>query len=105
MLKPKVLLQRKTVGVSEFMGRESALSEVQVTLIGEGTLGVTIKLYGTNDEIGRVEIGTFTLSGNNLVTDSDALERAFSKLQAEVITITGTNAEVIVTVSDQRTGV
>lgn len=96
MLQRKTLLQRKTVGTGDMIGREGALSEVQMTLTGTGTLSATVRLWGTIDEIGKINLGDVVLSGTDMVSVSDSVERMYPVLQAEVIAISGTDAQVTV---------
>jgi len=103
MLKPKQLLKRTTTGLGAFIGRESALSEVQVTAVGSGAVNATVKLWGSNDEVGRVDLGDVSASGTNVATGTDSIERAYSVIQAELITVSA-NTEVTVTFSDAMCG-
>lgn len=102
MLKPKELLRRTTVGVGSFMGRESTLSEMQITVVGTGAVSATVQMWGSNDGIGKIDLGTMTASGTGVASASDSVERAYSMLMAEVTAISGTGAEVIVTFSDKN---
>ena len=96
MLQSKELLQRTTVGLGDMVGRKGALSEVQVTLTGRGAVSATVRLWGTIDEVGKVNLGDVVLSGTDMVSKSDSVERMYRVLQAEVTAISGTDAQVTV---------
>jgi hypothetical protein len=100
MLKPKELLRRTTVGVGSFMGRESTLSEIQVTVVGTGAVSAKVQMWGSNDGIGKIDLGTMTATGTTIASASDSVERAYSMLMGEVTAIDGTDAEAVVTFSD-----
>ncbi len=100
MLKPKELLRRASVGQGAYMGRSSSLSEIQLTVTGTGAVSATVKMWGSNDGVGKIDLGTITATGTDLASDSDSVERAYSMIMAELTAISGTGAQAIVTFSD-----
>lgn len=42
---------------------------IHAVVKGQGAVGATIRIYGCNDARFPVEVMTFTLSGNGVVTD------------------------------------
>lgn len=99
MLKIKQLLQSKVVGKGAPTGREGSFSEVQITVVGTGAVSAKVKLWGSIDQVGFIDLGTVALSGTDNASMSDNVSRMYPVLVAEITEITGTNVEVMVTMA------
>lgn len=75
----------------------SGLKSFQATVQGSGALAATVNVYGTNDQIGFILLGTIILSGSTLVTDWFQSTSLFGNYQAVLSGLSGTGATVNVT--------
>ncbi|HSC81176.1 MAG TPA: hypothetical protein VLC08_12535 [Chitinolyticbacter sp.] len=86
------------------LGWRAGITELQLTVTGDGPVGVTINLYGSNDGVGLVLLGTLAVSGTATpaapLTTSDSLTRPYRLLIAELANpVTGAPTRILVTQS------
>lgn len=70
----------------------------QVGLKGEGFVSAVVKIYGMNDGRFPTLMFTFTLSGQDIATESDHDDFPWEYLRAEVESLSGSGAAVTVAV-------
>ncbi len=75
----------------------------QATELCTGMCSATVNVYGSNDGVGWIQIGTITLNGTSTppLTDGFNSNAAWSMLQVYLSAISGTGATVTVTLGAQ----
>lgn len=92
---------RTAVGVGETLpsgnqgGRKRSF---QVGVKGTGFVSAVVKVYGMNDGRFPTLISTFTVSGQDIATESDHDDFPWEYLRAEVESLSGAGASVTVAV-------
>lgn len=71
---------------------------VQASLAGDGAVTADLSVQASNDNVGWVEITTFTLSDTDFATNIATVQSAYKLVKVEVEAITGTDAEVTLTI-------
>ena len=73
-------------------GETGGIRSVQVGLAGQGALTAVIEVEGCNDGRFPFKIATFTLSGNDSVTDAIELRFPWENFRVKLVSISGTRA-------------
>lgn len=76
--------------------KSTALRSYSATVAGTGAVTATVVMYGSNDEVNWVSLGTITLSGTTSATDGFASNAPWPFVRAGVTAISGTSATVTV---------
>ena len=96
------LLNAATVPVvSGKAALENEKSTIQATVTGSGAVTATLLVEFSNDNVGWIPAGaspTISLSGTNLATDGFKVDAAWVYVHCELLSITGTDAAVTLTV-------
>lgn len=71
----------------------------QATVEGTGNVSATVRVEASNDLKAWLLLGTITLAGANIASDGLTSIAAWAHVRAVVTAITGTGAEVNVTMS------
>lgn len=74
---------------------------VQATVVGTGAVTADISVQVSNDDVGYVEITTFTLTDTDLATNIATVQSAYKYVRAEVEAITGTGAVCTITIHNK----
>lgn len=77
---------------------------VQATVVGTGAVTADLSVQVSNDLVGWVEIQAIALSDSDLATNIYTVQSAYRHVRVEVEAITGTGAEVTVSIHEARTG-
>lgn len=72
---------------------------VQATVVGTGAVTCDLSVQVSNDDVGYVEITTFTLTDTDLATNIATIQAAYKYVQVEVEAITGTGATVTISIN------
>lgn len=91
------MLNRNTVGVGDRFSNKPRNRSYQATISGTGAVSATVKIEASNDLLGWVPLATITLSGTAIATDGAISESAWTHVRANLTAISGTGANVIVT--------
>ncbi|WP_148716866.1 hypothetical protein [Chitinolyticbacter meiyuanensis] len=86
------------------VGWRNGITELQLTVTGDGAVSVTLNFYGSNDGIGLVPLGTLAVSGTATpavpLTASDSITRPYRLLLAELVNpVTGAPTRILLTQS------
>lgn len=71
---------------------------VQATVTGTGAVTCDLSVQVSNDDVAYQEITTFALTGTDAATDVATVQGAYKYVKVEVEAITGTGAEVAVSI-------
>ena len=92
------LTDRTTIGAGEPYGRSKVdITLIQLSVFGTGAVSATTQVFGSNDEIAWVDLGSITATGTNSGTVSDSIDVPFRMLRADITAISGTGARALVT--------
>jgi hypothetical protein len=87
-------------GIGDVYGRDRAgIAVIQLTVVGTGAVAATTQVYGSNDELGWVDLGSISASGTGNASISDTIEAPWRLIRADISGLTGTNARAIVTLN------
>jgi hypothetical protein len=67
-------------------------------VVGDGAVAAEVKIWGAAGEAGPVLLGTITLSGTDSDADGFASDAPWPSVYAELVSVSGTDAAVTVTV-------
>lgn len=70
----------------------------QATVQGVGPVTAKVVIMVSNDLVGWCLLGTIDLDGNDMVSGGFASQPMWEHVRAELVTVTGTNAKVTVSV-------
>ncbi|WP_148716508.1 hypothetical protein [Chitinolyticbacter meiyuanensis] len=82
-------------------GKNSGVTEVQLSVLGSGSVSVTGYVYGSNDGVGEILLGDLTVTGTASPTVplsvSDTITRPYRYLRFDLSPVTGSVSRVTVT--------
>lgn len=95
----KQLYKGTAIGVGKPVGRQSNLSEIQLTVEGNGAVNAKIQVFASTDRVAYIDLGEMEVLGTNTATITDEIQRSYSDVYVEVLEIS-TNTTVTVTMSE-----
>lgn len=79
-----------------------ARRSIQASVGGSGAVSATVRIWGSNDPLIGLLLGTITLSGTNADGDGFGSDVPWDYLWPEVTALSGTDAAVRVIAMDER---